>query len=180
MTDEVEFAAMRVRAEAAAAGHGDSEEWLSCCAANYAQATVRGWRENIRKVDGFGATSYPAAILALGSGLCQATVISWMAILERLGIGSREIGLAWDDGEARTHVCGEARWRGTWHFFDVQLGTVWQQNNRIVSWRRVRQMALEGVELPCRISNSMWVRWSAIWSDPFGYLASPTLQVFPR
>lgn len=178
MTDEVDIAAMMVRSEAEAAGKHDEPEWLAVVAMNHVQSRVRGWREDIRFGVGAGFTQYPPAILALGAGYCGSQVVAWRAVCERLGIITRELGVSWD---GRSHVCGEASWAGTWHFFDVSLGTVWVRNGVLLAWRALRALvARGGNEKPLRVTNQAWLRWSATWADPFAYLHDPEARWVAR
>lgn len=144
----------------------------------YVQSHVRGWREDERVAAGAGFTTWPPAILGLGSGYCGGTVLAWRAILGEMGIATRQYNFSWALGRMVGHVCGEAFWGDRWHFFDVHNGTVWGSDRGLLGWDQIR---LNPDEARMRISNAAWIRYSgfASWfaADPFAYLTIEPLGV---
>jgi hypothetical protein len=170
--NHVDIDADSVRAEV---GDRTDPEWLAGAAMCLVQARVRGWREKERVSVGKGFTDYAPDILATGSGYCGSAVIAWRAILDVLGIQTRRVEFSW--GEVG-HACAEAFWNERWHFFDIQNGTLWINEDQVLGWDQVR---LNPDEKAMRVSNAAWVRYSGYepWfaADPFAYLTVKTCVV---
>ena len=71
-------------------------------------------------VNSFG----PEELLVYRAGVCGNQIETYMALMDDLGIPTRDVQFYWLDiaGNRATHIGVEVQWDAEWHFFDVTWG----------------------------------------------------------